>query len=47
MAKKKIASAKEKKHLELVASLNCLICQQPAICHHIRNRGDGKGNIGF
>ena len=47
MAKKKVASSKEKKHLELVASLNCLICQQPAICHHIRNRGDGKGNIGF
>jgi len=47
MAKKKVATAKEKRHLELVASLNCLICQQPAICHHIRNRGDGKGNIGF
>ena len=47
MGKKKVASAKEKKHLELVASLGCLICQQPAICHHIRNRGDGKGNIGF
>jgi hypothetical protein len=47
MAKKKVATAKEKKHLELVASLGCLICQQPAICHHIRNRGDGKGNIGF
>ena len=47
MAKKKVATAKEKKHLELVASLNCLICQRPAICHHIRNRGDGKGNLGF
>ena len=47
MAKKKVATAKEKKHLEIVSSLGCLICQQPAICHHIRNRGDGKGNIGF
>ena len=42
-----MASKKEKKHLALVSSLGCLICQQPAICHHIRNRGDGKGNIGF
>jgi hypothetical protein len=42
-----MASKKEKKHLALVQSLGCLICQQPAICHHIRNRGDGKGNIGF
>jgi len=42
-----MASKKEKKHLALVSSLGCLICQRPAICHHIRNRGDGKGNIGF
>ena len=42
-----MATKKEKKHLALVSSLGCLICQQPAICHHIRNRGDGKGNIGF
>ena len=42
-----MATKKEKKHLALVQSLGCLICQQPAICHHIRNRGDGKGNIGF
>ena len=42
-----MASKKEKKHLDLVSSLGCLICQRPAICHHIRNRGDGKGNIGF
>jgi len=46
MGKKKVASIKEKKHLELVASLGCLICQQPAICHHIRNLGDNKGNVG-
>jgi hypothetical protein len=45
--KKKQKTKEEKKHLDLVASLGCLICQQPAICHHIRNRGDGKGNIGF
>jgi len=42
-----MASKKEKKHLALVSSLGCLICQRPAICHHIRNRGDGKGNLGF
>ena len=42
-----MATKKEKKHLALVSSLGCLICQRPAICHHIRNRGDGKGNIGF
>jgi hypothetical protein len=42
-----MASKKEKKHLALVSSLGCLICQRPAICHHIRNRGDSKGNIGF
>ena len=47
MAKKKVATAKEKNHLDKVASLGCLICGSPAICHHIRNRGDGKGNIGF
>ena len=47
MAKKKVATKGEREHLNKVASLNCLICQQPAICHHIRNRGDGKGNIGF
>ena len=47
MAKKKVKTQQEKKHLELVSSLGCLICQRPAICHHIRNRGDGKGNLGF
>ena len=47
MGKKKQANKLEKEHLSKVASLGCLICQQPAICHHIRNRGDGKGNIGF
>ena len=47
MAKKKVATKGEREHLNKVASLNCLICQQPAICHHIRNRGDGKGNLGF
>jgi hypothetical protein len=45
--KKKQANKLEKEHLSKVASLGCLICQQPAICHHIRNRGDGKGNLGF
>ena len=47
MGKKKQANKLEKEHLSKVASLGCLICQQPAICHHIRNREDGKGNIGF
>ena len=47
MARKKVKTQQEKKHLELVSSLGCLICQRPAICHHIRNRGDGKGNLGF
>ena len=47
MGKKKQANKLEKEHLSKVASLGCLICQQPAICHHIRNRGDAKGNIGF
>jgi hypothetical protein len=45
--KKKQANKLEKEHLSKVASLGCLICQKPAICHHIRNRGDGKGNLGF
>ena len=47
MAKKKVATKLEKEHLSKVQSLGCLICGSPAICHHIRNRGDGKGNIGF
>jgi hypothetical protein len=47
MGKKKVANKLEQAHLSKVASLGCLICQQPAICHHIRNRGDGKGNLGF
>jgi len=47
MAKKKVANKLEQAHLSKVASLGCLICQRPAICHHIRNRGDGKGNLGF
>ena len=47
MAKKKLATKLEKEHLSKVQSLGCLICGSPAICHHIRNRGDGKGNIGF
>jgi hypothetical protein len=46
MGKKRLASKLEKEHLSKVASLGCLICQRPAICHHIRNLGDGKGNIG-
>jgi hypothetical protein len=45
MGKKKVANKLEQAHLSKVASLGCLICQQPAICHHIRNRGDGKGNL--
>ena len=47
MAKKKVATKAEREHLRLVAQINCLICQRPAICHHIRNLGDGKGNIGI
>ena len=47
MANKKVATKLEKEHLSKVASLGCLICGSPAICHHIRNRGDGKGNIGI
>jgi hypothetical protein len=47
MAKKKVATKLEKEHLSKVQSLGCLICGSPAICHHIRNRGDRKGNIGF
>jgi len=47
MAKKKVATKLEKEHLSKVQSLGCLICGSPAICHHIRNRGDNKGNIGF
>jgi hypothetical protein len=47
MSKKKVATKLEREHMGKVASLGCLICQQPAICHHIRNRGDGKGNLGF
>ena len=47
MGKKRLASKLEKEHLSKVASLGCLICQQPAICHHIRNLGDGKGNVGI
>jgi hypothetical protein len=47
MGKKRLANKLEQAHLSKVASLGCLICQRPAICHHIRNRGDGKGNIGF
>ena len=47
MANKKVATKLEKEHLSKVQSLGCLICGSPAICHHIRNRGDGKGNIGI
>ena len=47
MAKKKVATKDEREHMSKVASLGCLICGSPAICHHIRNRGDGKGNLGF
>ena len=47
MANKKVATKLEKEHLSKVASLGCLICGSPAICHHIRNLGDGKGNIGI
>ena len=47
MGKKRQANKLEKEHLSKVASLGCLICQQPAICHHIRNLGDGKGNVGI
>ena len=47
MGNKKVATKLEKEHLSKVASLGCLICGSPAICHHIRNRGDGKGNIGI
>jgi len=47
MAKKKVATKHERDHMNKVASLGCLICGSPAICHHIRNRGDGKGNLGF
>ena len=42
-----MATKEEKKHLALVSSLGCLICQRPAICHHIRNLGKGKGNVGI
>ena len=45
MGKKKLANKLEREHLSKVASLGCLICQQPAICHHIRNLGDGKDAI--
>lgn len=44
---KKVATKDEREHMSKVAQLGCLICQRPAICHHIRNLGDGKGNIGF
>ena len=33
---KKSATSKEKKHLSKVASLGCLICDQPSNIHHIR-----------
>ena len=35
MAKKRAAKAGEKKHMDAVAQLGCLICRMPAQIHHI------------
>ena len=36
MAKKRVATKKEKEHLSKVASLGCFCCGQDAEIHHIR-----------
>lgn len=43
---KKVATKLERDHMSKVASLGCLICQRPAIVHHIRNNGLGNFGIG-
>ena len=42
-----MATKEEKSWMDKVAQVGGFVCQSPATLHHIRNRGDGKGNIGI
>lgn len=42
---KKRPTAQEKRHLERVASLPCLVCGAPSTVHHVTARSDRRGRI--
>ena len=46
MARKKVATKKEKEWMSKVQSLDCLICERPANIHHCRNYGTGNVGMG-
>ncbi len=53
MAKKRVATKKEKEWMRKVSELGCYACDIStgywtiAEVHHIRNRGKGLGNVGI
>ena len=42
---KKPANKAEKKHMDKVASLGCIICKQPAVIHPVRKHGSKRDHM--
>ena len=45
MAKRKAATPAERKHMDAVAAMGCVICLMPACVHHVRRHGEKKDNM--
>jgi hypothetical protein len=41
----KAPTAQEKRHIERVAALPCLVCQRPSTVHHVTARSDAPGRL--